>query len=119
MSENTQLYSQDPSVDLLYLRATSYIHKALQKNPKAKFRTEALYALGSAYDSLQDPLLWPLVNSFFEMCVHEKPHSTIARKCYDRYAAKLALAYSEGGEGSFLPDDEVAKLVKLREESRP
>jgi hypothetical protein len=55
-----QLFPVDPSGDVNYLRATNYIHEALQKEPKGKFRGEALYLLGGCYDSLQDPLLWAL-----------------------------------------------------------
>ncbi len=112
-AEAVQLYAQDPAADLLYLRATGYIHRALQKTSHGKFRGEALYLLGVAYDSLQDPLLWAFDNAFFDTCIRENPHSTFARKSYARYSTKLAQAYSEGGEGAFLPKDETNKLATL------
>ncbi|MBI3556289.1 MAG: hypothetical protein HY074_08500 [Deltaproteobacteria bacterium] len=108
-----QLFPVDPSGDVNYLRATNYIHEALTKDPKGKFRGEALYLLGSCYDTLQDPMLWALDSLYFEACVREFPHSAVSRKCYHRYAAKLYFGYSGSG-GTFIPEDEIKKLTELR-----
>lgn len=110
---NEQLFTVDPIGDVSYLRATSYIHEALQKEPGGKFRGEALYLLGNCYDALQDPLLWALDSLYFEACIREFPHSPIAKKCYGRYAAKLYFGYSGSG-GTFVPEEETGKLSELR-----
>jgi tetratricopeptide (TPR) repeat protein len=110
---DAQIFPADPAGDINYLRATNYLHEALAKNPKTAFRGEALYMLGSAYDALQDPLLWALDELYFEACVREFPHSAISQKCYRRYAAKTYFGYSGSG-GTFIPADELKKLRDLR-----
>lgn len=108
-----QLFAVDPAGDVSYLRATNYLHEALQKDPKGKFRGEALYRLGICYDSLHDPLLWALDSLYFEACVREFPHTEVSKKCYKRYATKLYFGYSGSG-GTFVPEDELEKLGELR-----
>lgn len=112
-----QLFQLDPTADVNYLRATSYIHEALQREPKGKFRAQALYLLGVCYDALQDPLLWALDSLYFEQCIREFPHTEPARKCYTRYAAKLYFGYSGSG-GTYVPEDELKKLAELRKLSQ-
>lgn len=112
-----QLFPVDPAGDVNYLRATNYIHEALQKDPKGKFRGEALYLLGSCYDSLQDPLLWALDSLYFEACIREFPHTDTSKKCYRRYASKLYFGYTGSG-GTFIPEDELKKLSELRKLSK-
>ncbi|MBI3541993.1 MAG: hypothetical protein HY075_01780, partial [Deltaproteobacteria bacterium] len=116
-AEKRQLFQVDPAGDVNFLRATSYLHEALQRDPKGKFRGEALYSLGVCYDSLQDPLLWALDSLYFEACVREFPHSEPAKKCYKRYASKLYFGYSGSG-GTFIPEDELKKLGELRKLSQ-
>ncbi|MEW6057347.1 MAG: hypothetical protein AB1540_12115 [Bdellovibrionota bacterium] len=112
-----QLFPVDPAGDVSYLRATNYIHEALQKDPKGKFRGEALYLLGVCYDSLQDPLLWALDSLYFESCIREFPRTDVAKRCYHRYASKLYFGYSGSG-GTFIPEDEIKKLSELRKLSQ-
>lgn len=112
-----QLFPVDPVGDVNFLRATNLLHEALQKDPKGKFRGEALYSLGSCYDALQDPLLWALDSLYFEACVREFPHSDVAKRCYRRYATKLYFGYSGSG-GTFVPEDEIKKLSELRKLSQ-
>ncbi len=112
-----QLYPVDPAGDVNYLRATNLIHEALQKEPKGKFRGDALYLLGSCYDSLQDPMLWALDSLYFEACVREFPHSAVSKKCYHRYASKLYFGYSGSG-GTFIPEEELKKLTALKKLSQ-
>ena len=107
-----QLFAADPAGDVNFLRATNYIHEALQKEPKGKFRGEALYLLGTCYDALQDPLLWALDSLYFEACIREFPHTAVSKKCYSRYASKLYFGYSGSG-GTFVPQDELKKLSEL------
>lgn len=108
-----QLFAVDPAGDVSYLRATNYIHEALQKSPKGKFRGEALYLLGTCYNALQDPLLWALDTLYFEACIREFPHTDVSKRCYKRYATKLYFGYSGSG-GTFVPEDEIKKLGELR-----
>jgi tetratricopeptide (TPR) repeat protein len=116
-AKKRQLFPVDPAGDINYLRATNYIHEAMQKEPKGAFRGEALYLLGSCYDSLQDPLLWALDSLYFEACVREFPHTDVSKKCYRRYAAKLYFGYSGSG-GTFVPEDEIKKLTELQKLSQ-
>ena len=108
-----QLFAADHSGDISYLRATNYIHEALQGKPSAANRGEALYLLGVSYEALQDPLLWALDELYFEQCVREYPHTNVSKKCYARYSMKIYFGYSGSG-GTFVPDQEQKKLHGLR-----
>lgn len=111
--QKKQLFPADHTSDVTYLRATNLIHEALLKNPKGPYRAEALYLLGNSYEALQDPLLWALDGLYFEACIREFPHTATSKKCYSRYASKIYLGYSGSG-GTFVPEDEMKRLVELQ-----
>lgn len=108
-----QSFPADEYGDISYLRATSYLHEALDNNPKGSFRPEALYYLGLSYKALQDPLLWDLDKIYFETCILEFPKAPIAKKCYRRYAEVVSQGYTGSG-GTFLPEDELEKIIRYR-----
>lgn len=112
-AETLQSFPADENGDISYLRASNYLHEALDEAPQNKSRIEALYLLGVAYSALQDPTLWDLDRLYFESCIRESPHSDYAKKCYRRYSEKVYMGYTGSG-GTFIPDDEQRRLEELR-----
>lgn len=95
-----------PAVDRLVelLRATKYLGDALAREPRAPWRGEALYLLGVAAASTNDPLLWQLESLYLEACVRESPHTALARRCAARLADRTWYAYSARGVASMPPE---------------
>ncbi len=95
------------------LRATGYLHAALEKEPQAGSRVEALYLLGVATAATLDPLLWDLDSLYLEACIREKPHSGIARQCADRMYDRAWFGWTGSG-GTRIPPDVAQRLGELR-----
>ncbi len=95
-------------------RATGYLHAAMEKEPKAAWRGEALYLIGVASAATLDPLLWELDTLYLETCVREKPHSAIARQCADRMYDRAWFAWTGSG-GTNIPSDVAQRLGELRQ----
>ncbi len=110
---SAQAFPADENSDISLLRATHYLHEALDEKPNSDDRAEALYLLGMAYQVLQDPMLWELDTIYYESCIREKPHSDLSKKCYRRYSDRLYLGYTGSG-GTYIPESELKKLVELR-----
>ena len=108
-----QTFPADENGDISYLRASNYLHEALEEAPQSQSRVEALYLLGVAYSALQDPTLWDLDRLYFESCIREAPHTDLSRKCFHRYADKVYMGYT-GSAGTFIPQDEQKRLEELR-----
>ncbi|NBX92545.1 MAG: hypothetical protein EB120_00290 [Proteobacteria bacterium] len=112
-ASSLQTFPADENGDISYLRASNYLHAALDDNPGSKLRVEALYLLGVAYSALQDPTVWDLDRLYFESCIREAPQTDLAKKCYRRYSDKIYMGYT-GSAGTFIPEDEVKRLEELR-----
>lgn len=112
-ASSLQAFPADENGDISFLRASNYLHEALDDNPESKYRGEALYLLGVAYSALQDPTVWDLDRLYFESCVREAPHTDLAKKCYRRYSDKIYMGYT-GSAGTFVPEDELKRLEELR-----
>lgn len=117
-AQSLQSFPSDENGDVSFLRATGFLHEALDRDPKADFRARALYLLGISYEALQEPFLWNLHRLFFDACVRENPHTEIAKKCYDRVARSVFFNYTGTG-GTRVPEDELKKLAELRDLSAP
>jgi len=104
----------DESLFIATLRATGYLHLALEKEPQAIWRGEALYLLGVAGAATMDPLLWELDSLYLETCVREKPHSEIARQCVERMYDRAWFGWTGSG-GTRIPPDVAQKLGELRQ----
>ncbi|MBL8951562.1 MAG: hypothetical protein JNK82_12345 [Myxococcaceae bacterium] len=99
------------------LRATAYLSLALEREPKAPWRGDALFALGLATGATLDPDLWALDGIYLEACVREQPHTPLARRCAGRLAERTLLDFTGSG-GTRLPDDVARRLEALRELAR-
>lgn len=109
----SQAFPADENIDISLLRATNYLHEALDEKPSSEDRAEGLYLLGMAYQVLQDPMLWDLDMIYYESCIREKPHSDLSKKCYHRYSDRTYFGYTGSG-GTFIPESELKRLVELR-----
>jgi hypothetical protein len=94
-------------------RAASYLNRALELEPKAAWRGEALYLLAVASAAALDPELWQLDELYLESCVREYPHSKLAQKCVDRLADRIVYQYTLGGVTQ-VPPDEGSRLGDVR-----
>lgn len=103
----------DQRKDVLWLRASGYLNLALAKNPKLKQRGEALFLLGSCAEGLRSPSWWDVDELFYEACVRENPKTPLARRCFERLSARVTLGFT-GSAGTFIPDDEIARLDELK-----
>ena len=112
-ASSIQAFPADENADISLLRATNYLHEALDEKPKSEDRAEALYLLGMAYQVLQDPLLWEMDELYYESCIREMPHSDLSKKCFRRYSDRVYFGYSGSG-GTFIPEPVLKKLVELR-----
>jgi hypothetical protein len=102
---------------LVSLRAGGYLHRAIEREPNALWRSEALYLLAIASATSQEPLLWELDGLYLEACIREKPHSEIAVLCSDRMYDRAWVGWTGSG-GTRIPPDIRKNLHDLRELAR-
>lgn len=102
---------EDERVKLL--RATAYLSLALEREPSAPWRGEALWLLGLATGATLDPELWPLDGIYLEACVRENPHTALAQRCVERLAERTLFDYTGSG-GTRLPWDVAQRLEAMR-----
>jgi hypothetical protein len=95
-------------------RATAYLSLGLERDPKAKWRGEALYRLGVATGATLDPELWELDSLYLEACVRENPHSALGQRCIERLSERTLLDYTGSG-GTRLPPEVAEHLEQLRQ----
>lgn len=106
-------FSMDERRDVIWLRASGYLNLALGKDPQLKSRGEALYLLGVCAGALRSPLWWDVDLLFFEACVRENPKTKVARRCFQQLSDRVYLGFT-GSAGTFIPEDELARLTELR-----
>ncbi len=109
--------TQSPMTDegrfITLLRASGYLHSAMEKQPKAPFRGEALYLLGVASAATLDPLLWELDSLYLEGCIRENPHTQLARRCVERIYERTWFGWT-GSAGTNVPADVAKRLGELK-----
>ncbi len=108
-----QRFPVDRSADVLYLRATALLHEQLRIAPQGPLSPEALYLLGKSYEVLGELQSEPWHELFYEACIRQRPHSPVARSCYDAYEASIFFGYTGSG-GFALPEDIQRMLAELR-----
>ncbi len=113
LAEASQKYPMDHSADVLYLRVSLAAHELLSKYPNGKHLSETLLLLGNAYDLLDDHLISPLPEMYYETCIRRSPHSPTAEKCYQRYEANMYFGYS-GSSGTSIPEDIASVMKELK-----
>lgn len=118
LAQSSQKYPMDHSADVLYLRASLAAHELLSQHPQGKRVSETLLLLGSSYDLLDDSLLSPLPEMYFETCIRRSPHSTVAQTCYERYEANVYFGYTGSG-GTSIPEDIESVMKELKDLAKP
>lgn len=113
-----QKYPADRSADILYLRTSAAAHELLRVAPNGAHASEALLVAGTAYEVLNDPILWPVHEMYFDACIRKAPHTAIAQECYQRYEETIFVGYSGSG-GTFIPDEVQAVMSELKALARP
>lgn len=98
---------------IAHLRAAGYLEQALARGGAAAWRSEALYLLGIATAAIAETPLWELDGLYLEACVREAPHTAQAKKCAQRLADRIKLAYATP-KGLDIPGDVGARLGELR-----
>lgn len=112
-AEATQKYPMDHSADVLYLRLTLAAHELLSKYPESPHLSETLLRLGNAYDLLDDHLISPLPEMYYETCVRRASHTPTAEQCYQRYESNIYFGYT-GSSGTSIPEDIEARMKELK-----
>lgn len=113
-ARNVQKFPMDHSADVLYLRLSLVAHELLTRYPDGKHVSETLYLLGNAYDLLDDQVISPLPEMYYETCIRRDPHSATAQKCYSRYESNVYFGYTGSG-GTSIPDDLADNMKQLKE----
>lgn len=112
LKANGAALSADDRKDVLWLRASGYLNLALAKDPAFRSRGEALFLLGTCAAGLRSPLWWDVDALFYEACVRENPKTPLSRRCFARLSERVTLGFT-GSAGTFIPDDELARLAEL------
>lgn len=114
----SQQYPLDHSADVYYLRVSLVIHEMLSKYPSGKRTSEALLLAGAAYDLLENRMMSPLPQNYFEACIRHSPHSDVANRCFRRYEENVYFGFS-GSSGTAIPEDIASRLKELRALAKP
>lgn len=109
-----QKYPMDHSADVDYLRTSLAAHDLLNRFPDSKHVSETLLMLGDAYDLLDDHLVTPLPQMYYETCIRKAPHTQAAENCYRRYQANVYFGYT-GSSGTSIPDDVSLIMKELKD----
>ncbi|HPI39207.1 MAG TPA: hypothetical protein PLJ21_00280 [Pseudobdellovibrionaceae bacterium] len=112
-AQKIQKYTTDHGADVYYLRATSTLHKLLAQNISGPKKSELLYQMGLSYDALRDLNFWTLHEQYYESCIRNTPHTSIAVECFKKYEESIFFGFS-GSAGYSLPADIQLKLSELR-----
>jgi hypothetical protein len=118
LAANLKEYPTDRSGDILYLRASSYLHDFLSQYPNNSDTAKALLMLGTCYEMLQAPELWFVHELYYEACIRNSPNTEIAQTCYTRYEQSIFFGYS-GSSGLSLPYDVKKNLKELKKLATP
>jgi peptidyl-tRNA hydrolase len=102
----------DHSAEIQFLRASTAAHEVLRVARDPKTVAEALMVAGKSYESLVNPLFWPMHEFFYEACVRQLPHSDLAQACYSSYVKSVYFGYT-GSAGTSIPEDVRQLLSRL------
>lgn len=117
-AQASQKYPLDHSADIYFLRLSVTAHELLARFPNGKKTADALFLLGNAYDVLDDHLVSPLPEMYYETCVRTSPHTEISLRCYQRYEANLNFGYT-GSSGTSIPPDLADRMKELKAKAEP
>lgn len=111
-AKRVQKHAMDHSGDVDYLLASSVIYDLLERAPKSKNASEALFMAGVSLESISPRVFDHLPRVFYEECIRRSPHSKIAQSCYTAYEQQTYFVFT-GSAGMDLPQDVKTKLLQL------
>ncbi len=117
-AKQAQLFPIDHCSDVQFLRASAVAHDLLRQEKNPKVRAEGLLAIGNVTEVMGNYLMWPLQDSYYEACIREVPHSTLAQQCYEQYEQSVYMGFT-GSAGTFIPDDTQEVLSELKALAKP
>jgi hypothetical protein len=112
--ETLKKYPDDAGL-IVYLRASALAHDLLRMAPAGAQVAEGLYYAGRAHASLREGPVFFMPEMYFEACIKQLPHSSMAKTCYKEYSDRTILNYS-GTAGTLLPEgvqEEMDQLKKI------
>jgi cytochrome c553 len=118
IAQGMQKYPLDHSADILFLRISLLAHEMLSRYPAGQHTSDALFLAGNSYDLLDDHLISPLPEMYYEACIRRSPNTSVSQACFQKYEANVNFGYT-GSAGTSIPDDLQALLKELKKLSTP
>lgn len=113
-----QLMLDDHSAEIQFLRTSAAAHEVLRVARDPKIKAEALMVAGKSYESLINPMFWPMHEFFYEACIRQLPHSKLAQECYSSYVKSVYFGYT-GSAGTYIPEEVQQLLGRLGAMAEP
>ncbi len=117
-SANESFSALRPGTEIRYLRASLLMHELLRRFPQSTHQAEGLFLIGLSYDVLQDLGLWSLHEMYYQACIEKQPHTSLSKRCFDRYKDSVTLGYS-GSSGTHIPQAVQLDLSRLQSLATP
>jgi hypothetical protein len=105
------LKTKESEVDAM--RVIPEVLKFLGKSRSASETGEALLLAGESYEMLNQISPMELHENYYESCIHNVPHTGVAKKCYKKLHNSVRVGYS-GSRGTNIPVEVEVWLNKLK-----
>jgi hypothetical protein len=102
----------DRSTMIWNWRAVNELYGALRGNLTSDQRGEALYGLGSAFETLMPKNQETLHERFYESCIRQVPHTPRSDLCYRKLERSVVAGYT-GSSGTRIPESVRLRLLEL------
>lgn len=113
-AKRNQEYLLDKSAQIQYLRASALAHELLQVSKNPKLKAEAFFTAGTAYQVLGNSIFSPLHETYYEACIREYPHSSVATQCFHRFQESIYFGYTSNEFGTEIPQEIKTRLAELK-----
>jgi hypothetical protein len=104
--------STDRSTLVWTWRAVAELYAALKGELHSGQKGDALYWLGSAFESLTPKNQETLHERFYESCIREVPHTPRSDLCYRKLERSVVAGYT-GSSGTRIPESVRRRLLEL------
>lgn len=113
-AENKKEYITDDSALIESLIAAQSLHDLLrEKKVKDSEKAEVYYMLGQSYQNINDPAFWDMHENYYEFCVRNKPHSALAKKCFNEFKDSIVFR-NTGSAGTNLSLRDKLRIDQLK-----
>ncbi len=117
-AKSAQVFPVDRSAEVQYLRAQSVAHDLLRQAKSAKVKAEGLLTVGIVTEYLNNYVIWPMQEPYYDACVRQVPHTDLAMQCYERFEESTYLGYT-GSAGTMIPEDVQVVVAELKALAKP